>query len=57
LRPSKKGLNWAVLVPAMLKAMWGLDTTQYDLSTLIVVMSGSEPVSEPLYEYSPRCWG
>ena len=40
----------------MLKAMWGLDTTQYDLSTLIVVMSGSEPVSEPLYEYSPRCW-
>jgi len=45
------GLTRAVLVPAMLKAMRELDATTYDLSTLTVVMSGSEPVSDTLYTY------
>jgi acetyl-CoA synthetase len=45
------GPTRAVLVPAMLKPMSEVDESAYDLSTLEVVMSGSEPVSEPLYEY------
>lgn len=45
------GVTRAVLVPAMLTAMRELDATQYDLSTLAVVMSGSEPVSKALHEY------
>ncbi|WP_435348573.1 acyl-CoA synthetase [Haloarchaeobius sp. HRN-SO-5] len=47
----KYGTTRAVMVPAMLKPMSKLDASQYDLSTLTVVMSGSEPVSETLYEY------
>lgn len=45
------GPTRAVLVPGMLKAMQGVDATAYDTSSLQVVMSGSEPVSESLYEY------
>jgi acetyl-CoA synthetase len=51
------GLTRAVLVPAMLKAMRKLDASQYDLSTLTVVMSGSEPVSETLYDYVTETLG
>lgn len=47
----KWGPTRAVLVPGMLKPMSQLDASQYDLSSLEVVMSGSEPVSEHLYEY------
>lgn len=47
----KWGPTRAVLVPGMLKPMSKLDSSEYDLSTLSVVMSGSEPVSEQLYEY------
>ncbi|MFB6297297.1 MAG: acyl-CoA synthetase [Salinirussus sp.] len=45
------GLTRAVLVPAMLKPMSELDVSQWDLSLLSVVMSGSEPVSDPLYDF------
>jgi len=47
----KWGPTRAVLVPAMLKGMAELDASQWDLSTLSVVMSGSEPVSSQLYEF------
>ena len=45
------GLTHAVLVPGMLKAMADLDASQYDLSSLEVVLSGSEPVSARLHDY------
>jgi acetyl-CoA synthetase len=45
------GLTRAVLVPAMLEPMSELDAGDWDLSTLSVVMSGSEPVSPDLYEF------
>lgn len=45
------GPTRAVLVPGMLNAMQGVDATAYDTTSLQVVMSGSEPVSESLYEY------
>lgn len=45
------GPTRAVLVPGMLKAMRPIDESAYDLSTLTVVMSGSEPVSESLHTY------
>lgn len=51
------GPTRAVLVPAMLKPMSKLDASAYDLSTLTVVMSGSEPVSETLYEYVTQTLG
>jgi len=47
----KWGLTRAVLVPAMLKGMAELDASGWDLSTLSVVMSGSEPVSSQLYDF------
>jgi acetyl-CoA synthetase len=47
----KWGLTRAVLVPAMLKPMSELDISRWDLSTLSVVMSGSEPVSDTLYDF------
>ena len=53
----KWGPTRAVLVPGMLKPMSQLDSTEYDLSTLGVVMSGSEPVSEQLYEYVTETLG
>jgi len=45
------GPTRAVLVPGMLKAMQQIDAAAYDLSSLTVVMSGSEPVSGALYDY------
>lgn len=45
------GPTRAVLVPGMLKAMQQVDASAYDLSSLTVVMSGSEPVSAALHEY------
>ncbi|MFB6360838.1 MAG: acyl-CoA synthetase, partial [Halobacteriales archaeon] len=45
------GPTRAVLVPGMLKAMQQVDAAAYDLSSLTVVMSGSEPVSAALHEY------
>jgi len=45
------GPTRAVLVPGMLKAMHQVDASAYDLSSLTVVMSGSEPVSAALHEY------
>ncbi|WP_254533054.1 acyl-CoA synthetase [Natrinema gelatinilyticum] len=45
------GPTRAVLVPGMLKPMAELDASQYDLRSLEVVMSGSEPVSKRLHEY------
>lgn len=53
----KWGLTRAVLVPGMLKPMSELDESERDLSTLSVVMSGSEPVSEPLYEFVTETLG
>lgn len=53
----KWGLTHAVLVPGMLKPMSELDVSEWDLSTLSVVMSGSEPVSEPLYEFVTETLG
>lgn len=53
----KWGPTRAVLVPGMLKPMSQLDCSDYDLSTLEVVMSGSEPVSEQLYEYVTETLG
>ncbi|MFB6086938.1 MAG: acyl-CoA synthetase [Haloarculaceae archaeon] len=53
----KWGPTRAVLVPGMLKPMSQLDASEYDLSTLEVVMSGSEPVSEHLYEYVTETLG
>ncbi|MEY7851055.1 acyl-CoA synthetase [Natrarchaeobius sp. A-rgal3] len=51
------GPTRAVLVPGMLKPMSKLDASQYDLDSLQVVMSGSEPVSEQLYEYVTETLG
>jgi acetyl-CoA synthetase len=51
------GPTRAVLVPSMLKSMSELESSRYDLSTLTVVMSGSEPVSEVLYEYVTETLG
>jgi len=53
----KWGPTRAVLVPGMLKPMSQLDSAEYDLSTLEVVMSGSEPVSEQLYSYVTETLG
>jgi acetyl-CoA synthetase len=53
----KWGPTRAVLVPGMLKPMSELDSSQWDLSTLSVVMSGSEPVSESLYEFVTETLG
>jgi len=47
----KWGLTRAVMVPGMLKPMSELDVSRWDLSTLSVVMSGSEPVSDTLYDF------
>ncbi|PSQ17744.1 AMP-dependent synthetase [Halobacteriales archaeon QS_8_69_26] len=51
------GTTRAVLVPAMLKGMAAVDETEYDLSALEVVMSGSEPVTESLYDYVTETLG
>ncbi|WP_436933753.1 acyl-CoA synthetase [Halovenus marina] len=53
----KWGPTRAVLVPGMLKPMSELDSSQWDLSTLSVVMSGSEPVSESLYDFVTETLG
>lgn len=53
----KWGLTRAVLVPGMMKPMTEFEASEWDLSTLSVVMSGSEPVSEPLYEFVTETLG